>query len=438
MTRTRANLARARAALMLVLIAFPGSARAAEPAAEIATEQQAIAALVKLGGVMMRAEQRPSGRTVVAVNFSGQALFQDDWLKPLAAMPNLKTLRLAGTSLSDAGLAHVKKLDKLETLFLAETKITDAGLVRLAACRQLRTLDVSRTSVTQVGIATLRKSSPQLNIIAEPEKLAAPGDAAALRGSKQIDAPLTQRFAEGQIRLWRKKARELSSLPETTPEDWSKSPIDPAKLFTVFPRLRLREGYVLRAYVFKQDGNSTGFAWALPADAAFPKPDECPRLESHALKPPKPFDALDDTMEAIVGDDSAASYFQASLLRRELKEFGTGWHGIRWGMNMVFDDDPWKARPNLPDDSLAKFPTSDPAAWQWSERKPESWVPEVRMDATRATVTFYSYTPLAADAPGDKIEKERIYRHTDTYRRGKYRPLVIEKKIAEGPDAIAF
>jgi len=313
-----------------------------------------------------------------------------------------------------------------------------SGLVRLSACQQLRTLDVSQTRVTQAGIATLRKNLPKLNIVAEPEKLASIGDTAALRASDKPDAPVVQRFAESQIRRWRRNANQLSRLPNTTPEGWSKSPIDPADLLTVFPRLRLREGYLLRAYVFKQDGNSNGFVWALPHDSAFPEPDECPRLESHFLKPPKPFDALDDTMEAIVGDDTVASYFQASLLRRELKEFGTGWHGIRWGMNMIFDDDPWKPRADLPEDSLARFPTSDPADWKWLEAKPDSWVPEGRMDVKQTTITFYSYTPLAADAPGDEIEKERIYRHTETYRRGKYRPLIIEKKIAEGPDAIAF
>lgn len=400
--------------------------------------EQALAELKKVCDIMVHHDDRLPGNPVTMIDATNGSKLMDDSVRFVIDLPELRQISFSGTPLSDAAVATLAAARRLETLSLANTKLTDAGLVRLAACRQLRMLDVTGTRVTQAGIATLRKNSPQITITAEPEKLAAIGDAAALRTSDNVDAPVAQRFTEGQIRLWRQKARELSSLPETTPEGWSKSPIDPAKLFTVFTRLRLREGYVLRAYVFKQDANSTGFVWALPADATFPEPDECPRLESHLLKPPKPFDALDDTMEAIVGDDSVASYVQASLLRRELKEFSTGWHGITWGMHMVFDDNPWAARPDLPEDSLARFPVSDPSAWKWLEAKPDSWMPEGRMDATRATVTFYSYTPLAADRPGDDIEKERIYRHTDTYRRGKYRPLVIEKKIAEGPDAIAF
>ena len=61
-----------------------------------------------------------------------------------------------------------------------------------------------------------------------------------------------------------------------------------------------------------------------------------------------------------------------------------------------------------------------------------------RLEPNRAIVTFYTYTAMAKDGAAEEEEKERIIRHTDTYRRGKYRALVVEKKIAEGPDALAF
>jgi hypothetical protein len=400
--------------------------------------QQALSELQRFDGIQITRDENRPGKPVTSIDATTASKLSDESVRLLLDLPELGQFAASGPSLTDAAASLLAGARRLETLSLTGTNLTDAGLVRLAACRQLRTLDITRTRVTRIGIATLRKASPQLVILAEPEKLAATGDLFALRASDKSDAPLLQRFSELQIRLWRERAREISQLPETTPDGWSKCPIDPAKLLTVFPRLKIREGYVLRAYVFKENGNCSGFVWALPADAGFPEPDDCPRLESHVLKPPKPFDALDDVMEVIVGDDSVASYFQASLLRRELKEFGTGWHGVTWGMNMVFDEDPWKSRPDLPQDSLARFPTSDPAAWKWWGAKPISWVPEGQMEAARVIITFYSYTPLAADAPGNEIEKERIYRHTDLYRRGKYRPLVIDRRIAEGPDVIAF
>jgi hypothetical protein len=384
-----------------ILIAFSNIAIAqtvdsADRKVELSAEQRAaLTAIYDHGGILIQLDEQRPGRPIIGFDFTGHSDIDDQWLRSLRPFGELSSLQLAGTA------------------------ITDAGLVELAAFKRLQTVDLSRTHVTQVGIDGLRQRMPQLTVVVAPP-------------------PPNQRFTEDEIRHVRRQARELSTLPESTPNGWSKSPIDPASLLKAFPLLHIRDGYVLRAYIFKENGNSNGFVWALPAEAEFPKPDECPRLESHVLRPPKPFDALDDVMEAIIGDDSAASYLQASLLRRELKDFGAGWHGVAWGMNMVFDDDPWKVRPDLPEDSPARLPTSDPADWKWLERKPESWTPEVRLDATRATVTYYSYTPLAADAPGDQIERERIYRHIDTFRRGKYRPLDVETKLAEGPDAISF
>lgn len=257
------------------------------------------------------------------------------------------------------------------------------------------------------------------------------------------DAPapsrdVVKKFTAAEIKVWRARLTELGRIPQDTPNGWSKSPVQPAKLLTVFPELKLREGYVLRAYVFKEDANSNGFVWALPVDAEFPAPEDAPRLESHFLKPPKPFDALDDFMEVIAGDDTPESYLHASLLRRELKEFGGGWHGVRWGVNTVLDDTPWNRPPAGEEESPMMYPESKPEDWKWKAVRPEDWKPEVRLEGEKATVTFYSYTPLAVELDDGKEEKERIIRHTETYRRGKYRPLIVEKKLAEGPNAVAF
>jgi len=267
----------------------------------------------------------------------------------------------------------------------------------------------------------------------------APPSASEASASEAPSEPVTAPFTAAQVAVWRKKAIELSQLPERTPNGWSKSPIEPARILTVFSKLRVREGYVLRAYVFKEDGNSSGFVWALPADAEFQSPEDCPRLESHFLKPPKPFDALDDFMEAVAGDDSPESYLQASILRRELKEFAAGWHGVKWGMQNVLDDDPWRARPAESPEETSPFlyPRSERGQWKWRAPKPVSWRPEVRFEAGKAIVTYHTYTALYEEGEGDEIEKERIIRHVETYRRGKYRPLVSETKLAEGPDAIA-
>ena len=273
-----------------------------------------------------------------------------------------------------------------------------------------------------------------------PPSTAPAGDVQLIATSEQGSGGEAQvaQFTAEQIRTWRTQLAEWAAMPESAPEGWSKSRHNPEKLLTLFPELKVRQGYVLRAYQFRAEGNGNGFVWALPVDAEFPEPDECPRLQGHFLKPPKPLDALDDLMEAIEGDDSPMSYLQASILRREWGDFGAGWHGIDWGTHTVLDDSPWKGGPQRDDELPGKRPTSRPGEWKWFAAQPDTWTPHVRLEPNRAIVTFYTYTAMAKDGAAEEEEKERIIRHTDTYRRGKYRALVVEKKIAEGPDALAF
>lgn len=413
------------------------------------TPEQALAELKKFGGMLVHYDDRLPGTPVVMIDATNLLQFQDEWTRYFAFFPSLRTISLSGTPLSDAGLDGLAEVGGLQGLILTDTTITDAGLAKLARCKNLKSLSVEGTRVTEAGIATLRKALPQLEVNGKSEPIGTDnvwldGRPVVSFAEKTRRNPTTEsgdevvkQFTAAEIKQWRKKLNELSQLPEATPNGWSKSRIDPSRLLTVFPELQVREGYVLRAYVFKEEANSNGFVWGLPADAEFPEPDDCPRLESHFLKPPKPFDALDDMMEVIAGDDSAESYLHASILRRELAEFGGGWHGIVWGMNTVLDDTPWNPPPRDEEDAGPMYPESKPAEWKWIAPKPESWKPEVRLEKDKAIVMFYSYTPLSAELDNGEEEKERIIRHTETYRRGKYRPLVLEKKLAEGPHAVA-
>lgn len=406
------------------------------------TSEQSILELKKLGGVLLHYDDRRPGNPVVMIDATNHRGFQDAWTRYFVAFPQLRQVGLSGIPLSDAALDPFPAIAELETLFLAGTKISDVGLAKLAGCKKLKYLNVEGTLVTPAGVAALRYMRPQLELVVESEKLVAlkqPREQAPQERQPQIvTADVVKKFTAAEIKKWRERLMELGRLPEETRNGWSKSPIDPAKLLTVFPELRMRERRVLRAYVFKEGANSNGFVWALPDDAEFPAPEDCPRIESHFLKPPKPLDALDDVMEAIEGDDSPESYFHASLLRRELKEFGGGWHGVKWGMNTVLDDSPWNRPPGGEEESMSMYPESKPNEWKWRAPQPISWVPEVRLEKDRAIVTFYSYTPLYAELDNGEMEKERIIRHTETYRRGKYRPLISEQKLAEGPNAVAL
>jgi hypothetical protein len=426
------------AAVGFVILMLPGLAAGAEtaqpapvqattiemqsvPAAPAKSQQEAMAALMEVGGVLMHSDDRRPGRPIIAVEFPARAEFKEEWLKHLAAFPHLQTLGLGGTSLSDAGVAHLLPLAELDTLVLAGTKITDAGIVRLKTLKRLRQLVVSGTAVTAAGAAELRKSLPGLEVsFDEPA-----GDAVTKpnAGPSAADKAAAETFSAVKIKALRQEAANAAKLPEDTPQGWSKSRVDPGKLVEVFQPLRLRKGYALRAYQFREGGNGNGFVWAMPADAEFPEPKDCSILESHLLKAPKPSEALDDAMEAIEGDGSPWSYLAASLLRRQFSEFGAMWHGSKWSLHAVLDADPRQAVASREDDSPLDRPTTKPDEWNWLEPAPQVWGPRVRVEKDRVTVTFHTYCGL---------EKESLYRHVDTYRPGKLRAKTEEKRIAIG------
>ncbi len=392
---------------------------------------EALANLKQIGGVLVHFDDRKPDRPVIAIDFTNHPNFQEEWLKQLAAFPQLSTLGLAGTPLTDEGMRHLNRLARLETLNLAKTKITDEGLAELLKLKKLRHLDVRGTGVTGAGVTALRRFLPELEVALGPmPAVGTPaGTAKSTPGSQNSGALATISMAK--INALREKAATLSQPVEgqKEPQGWSTSRVDPGKLVEIFAPLRLRKGYVLRAYVFREDGNGSGVVWAMPENADFPAPKDCPLLENHLLKAPKPWDALDDPMEAIEGDGSAWSYLAASLLRRELREFGAMWHGCNWGTHFLLDDDPWKGGVPSEDASPLERPTSKADQWKWLEPRPTQWGPQVRMDNDQVTVTFHTYSGL---------EKQAIYRHTDTYRAGKYRAKVKQEKIAEGPEGYLF
>ncbi|MGC3966047.1 MAG: hypothetical protein QM775_01350 [Pirellulales bacterium] len=88
-------------------------------------------------------------------------------LAALASLPQLLHLNLSGSGVTDAALAALAKAEQLNRLDLSDMRVTDAGLRRLAACRSLRQLFVRKTQVTPAGIAALRKDLPECLIFGD-------------------------------------------------------------------------------------------------------------------------------------------------------------------------------------------------------------------------------------------------------------------------------
>jgi len=66
-------------------------------------------------------------------------------------------------------------------------------------------------------------------------------------------------FPIEKVQQLRDRAIEARTFEQIPPEGWSKSAVDPMRLLAVFSSLRIKEGYVLRAYQFREGGNGNGF-----------------------------------------------------------------------------------------------------------------------------------------------------------------------------------
>ena len=113
------------------------SSPATSAAKPVETQEQAIAAIKKLGGKVTIERKSPN---------------------------KLIHVDLRGIKVTDAGLVHLKGLTNLQTLYLYRTKVTDAGLVHLKGLTNLQFLSLYNTKVTDEGVKKLQTALPNCNI----------------------------------------------------------------------------------------------------------------------------------------------------------------------------------------------------------------------------------------------------------------------------------
>lgn len=79
----------------------------------------------------------------------------DAGLEKLSKSRSIRFLELRETPTSDLGLKHLSKMNSLSTLNLASTRITDAGLANLESLNGLTMLDLAGNKITDVGLDKL-------------------------------------------------------------------------------------------------------------------------------------------------------------------------------------------------------------------------------------------------------------------------------------------
>ena len=150
-------------------------------------EDNAVSAILKLGGGVKRDEELP-GRPVVAVDLRG-AQITDAALKHLKELKGLQTFLLYGTQITDAGLKELKELKGLQVLVLNDAQITDAGLKDLKELKGLRHLDLSDTPITDAGLKDLKQLKGLQWLFLDGTKITDAGlkDLKELKGLKDLD-----------------------------------------------------------------------------------------------------------------------------------------------------------------------------------------------------------------------------------------------------------
>lgn len=78
-------------------------------------------------------------------------------LRHLKGMTELRLVLLAATQINDAGLIHLKSMTQLEALNLSNTQVTDVGLKYLGRFRKLKSLGLRETQITDAGLKYLKE-----------------------------------------------------------------------------------------------------------------------------------------------------------------------------------------------------------------------------------------------------------------------------------------
>ncbi len=100
---------------------------------------------------------------VYALNLAGSQV-SNEGLAVLTNLKNLGRLHLENSTVTDAGLSHIAKLERLEYLNLYGTGITDAGIAQLKGLKHLENLYLWKTKVSYDAAMELEKQIPGLKV----------------------------------------------------------------------------------------------------------------------------------------------------------------------------------------------------------------------------------------------------------------------------------
>lgn len=190
---------------------------------------------------------------------------------------------------------------------------------------------------------------------------------------------------------------------------WFISTVNPGAALLKLPGLRLKPEVRLVSYLYRNEQDGVGVVFAVPEKfSTTAQLEKALRKSGGISQPPKPEGALPHYMDAIDGDRSPLSFLIASLLKRELQEFGAVGKRSNWRHHRAIEAIPPQAK----------------CLWQ-VEPPPKDLSTKVKVSPDgQAAIEFFTFRP------GDTIQ---IFRHLDQYPAGQYKPNSLDKAVALVP-----
>lgn len=170
---------------------------------------------------------------------------------------------------------------------------------------------------------------------------------------------------------------------------WIVSTVNPGAALVRLPGVSLKSDTRIVGYVYRAKDDGVGAVWAVPDQLSTTFILENAIATSEASQQPQPEGALDHFMEAVRGDRTAASFMVASLLRRELEEFGAVGQRCHWSHHQLIDAVPLQTK------------------WQWKHQQPTDMAPKVKiMPDGQAAIEFFTWRVTQPIA---------LFRHVELY-----------------------
>ncbi|GAB4386487.1 MAG: hypothetical protein Kow00121_53190 [Elainellaceae cyanobacterium] len=231
-----------------------------------------------------------------------------------------------------------------------------------------------------------------------------PATWAGLEDTDELPEPESLDDLSGVFTFGGLSAEDIS--PPNQQGRWFISTVNPADALLKLPGLRLKPTFRLVSFLYRAERDGVGLVFAVPeALSTTAYLDKSLQGSGGLSQMPRPEGALPHFMEAIEGDRSPTSFMLASILRRELQEFGVIGQRRNWGLHQFIDAIPPQAN------------------CQWRvEHPPKDLSPKVKMlPDGQAALEFFTYRV------GDAV---LIYRHFDQYPPKRYTSNSVDKAIA--------